>query len=256
MEESEISEVVAPEIQRERVEKKLIREFFDNKEFGFFVEVGANEPKTDYSQSWHLESQLGWKGVLVEPNPELAQKARMERPHAMVFEVACVSDNNQDSIQLFIPVINGSEITGHASIGKNIDDFSYTAHREVIVKAQTLNAVLEEAKVNSIDFLSIDVEGAEMEVLKGLDLQRYRPRLIMLEDKHVYLDKHRYLTRRGYRLVKRTTLNCWYIPVGTKRPHQSFFEKLRLWKRMYLSIWPKKIARAYKSKSIEPFKKL
>lgn len=253
---SEISEKVAPEILRERDEKKLVREYFDNKSSGFFVEVGANEPKTDYSQSWHLESQLGWKGILVEPNPELAQKARMERPNSKVFEVACVSDTNQDSIHLYIPLVDGSEVTGHASIGKNIDDFEYTSHRDVKVKAQTLNAVLEELNVKSIDLLSIDVEGAEMEVLKGLDLKKYRPRLIILEDKHVYLDKHKYLTKRDYRLVKRTTLNCWYIPVGAKRPFQSVMEKFRLWKRMYISIWLKKIKRAIKSKTIEPLTRL
>ena len=65
---------------REAAEKKLIRDYFDNKIDGYFVEVGANDPTAANSQSWHLESQLNWTGILVEPNPELAERCRKLRP--------------------------------------------------------------------------------------------------------------------------------------------------------------------------------
>jgi hypothetical protein len=64
-----------------------------------------------------------------------------------------------------------------------------------------------------IDLLSIDVEGAEMEVLKGLDFEVYKPKLILLEDKYLYLKKHLYLKKKGYALVRRLNRNCWYIPI-------------------------------------------
>ncbi|NJN42273.1 MAG: FkbM family methyltransferase [Flammeovirgaceae bacterium] len=216
-----------------------MRNYFDNSKSGFFVEVGANEPVTDFSQSWHLENQLGWTGILIEPNPVLAEKARKTRPNSIIVEAASVSSESVGSLSLFIPIINNEEITGHASIEKNLDNFNYARHREVKVNARTLNSILHEAQVKFIDVLSIDVEGAEMEVLKGFDIEKYKPKLILLEDKHVYLDKHRWLTKKGYFLAKRTTLNCWYIPKGARRPSQTFLEKLRLWKRMYISICQK-----------------
>lgn len=241
---------------REEAEKKLIREYFDNKAKGFFVEVGANEPVSPYSQSWHLENVLGWSGILIEPNPVLAEQAKSNRPKSTVYQCACVSSETQGDLPLYIPLIDNTEVSGHAALGKNIDDFSYKNHKEVKVHTRTLNSILEELSVAQIDLLSIDVEGAELEVLYGFDIQKYKPNLILLEDKHVYLSKHRLLKKNGYELAKRTTLNCWYIPVGAKKPHQTFNEKIKLLKRMYLSIWLKKIKLAIRTKSLEPFKTL
>ena len=65
-----------------------MREFFRDRPRGFFVEVGANDPKKD-SQSYHLE-EAGWTGILVEPLPDLAAELRRQRK-AQVFEVACSS---------------------------------------------------------------------------------------------------------------------------------------------------------------------
>jgi FkbM family methyltransferase len=58
------------------------------------------------------------------------------------------------------------------------------------VKADTLTHILQSQAIEKIDFLSIDVEGAEMDVLLGFDFNRYQPQLILLEDKHLYLKKH------------------------------------------------------------------
>ena len=111
-------------------------------------------------------------------------------------------------------------------------------------------------KIHEIDLLSIDVEGAELGVLMGLNIGYYAPKLILLEDKHLYLVKHRYLKKQGYKLVKRTRQNCWYIPEDAERPIQSYFEKIRLFKRMYLSIWRKKLVFSVRHKTLKPFVQL
>ena len=61
-------------IVREGREQELVRKFFKHAPSGFFVEVGANRPRQE-SQTWHLE-QLGWTGVLIEPQPDLAEDLR------------------------------------------------------------------------------------------------------------------------------------------------------------------------------------
>lgn len=240
----------------EKQEKQNIRAFFNFKHEGVFVEVGANEPLSIGSQSWHLENQLNWSGLLIEPNPELNEKARKTRPQSLVCPCACTSPEKSGEMILYIPVKDGQAVHAHAAVGKNIDGFNYRNHKEIKVDARTLNDLLEEHNISHIDFLSIDVEGAEMDVLLGIDLKKYRPKLILLEDKHLYLTKHRYLTKQNYVLVKRTKQNYWYIPKTEKRPYQTPLEKLKIFKRLYISIWWKKIRFAVRSKTLAPLLRL
>lgn len=229
----------------EKREKELIRDFFDHKENGIFVEVGGNEPVSETSQSWHLEQMLNWHGLIVEPIPELAHKAKKSRSGAIVCECACTSPEKQGALTLYIPVKDGNAISSHAATGKNLDVHHYKNHTEIKVKAKTLDELLERNSISRIDLLSIDVEGAEMDVLLGFDIEKYKPELILLEDKHVHLMKHRHLKKKGYVLAKRTKQNCWYVKKGSKRPDQTFSEKVKLLKRLYISIWWKKLRAVY-----------
>ena len=236
-------------------EKKAIYEFLGNTSEGFFVEIGANEPDAPESQTWHLE-QKGWKGILVEPIPELADKAKKIRVASKVYQVACTSENNIGKLEFLIPFNGEDLVSGHASLRANIDEHNYTKFKKLQVNAVTLNSILDAENINSIDFLSIDVEGAELEVLEGLDLNRFRPKLILLEDKHLYLSKHFYLTKFKYRLAQRVNRNCWYIPVGEQGPSVTLWQKFKLFKRMYVSIWLRKLQYAIRHKTIESFKKI
>jgi hypothetical protein len=78
----------------------------------------------------------------------------------------------------------------------------------------------------------------------------------LLEDKHLYLQKHRLLTRSGYKLVRRLNRNSWYIPQEIAAPDVLLIDRLKLWKRMYLSIWFKKLHYAWRHKTLKPFKTL
>lgn len=238
----------------EENEKSQIRSFFNQTKGGVCVEVGANEPVSICSQSLHLEEKLDWQCVLIEPNPILVQKAINLRPQAIICEVACSSPDNIGTMVLNIPLDeNNEEVTGHASLEKNADEHNYEFHNTIEVKTDTLTNVLKSRKIKKIDFLSIDVEGAEMEVLLGLDFNLYQPQLILLEDKHLYLKKHFFLKQKGYKLVQRLNRNCWYIQKGLKPPSVSIKEKFKLFKRMYISIWFKKLSYALVHKTLSPF---
>lgn len=185
-------------------EARLVQDFFAARGAGFFVEVGANDPKTE-SQSWHLE-QSGWTGVLIEPLPELAEKLRTMRT-ARVCEVACSSPQRAGSTMRL-------HVAGaFSSFDPRLAVTGVQPERAIDVPVRTLDQVLDEANAPCpIDFLSIDVEGHELDVLSGFDFGRWRPRLILLEDHVTSLDKHSFLERAGYRLIRRTGLNGWYVP--------------------------------------------
>jgi FkbM family methyltransferase len=184
-------------------EMRLVAAFFGNIK-GYFVEVGANDPR-ERSQTWHLE-QAGWTGILIEPQPDLATKLRANRK-AKIFEVACSSPENA-----------GRELPLHVAGPLSTLDRKHmapgaTPEKVITVPIRTLDSILMEAGCPAkFDFLSIDVEGHEIEVLRGFDIAHWRPRLILLEDHVADLSKHRYLTASGYRIVRRHENNGWYVP--------------------------------------------
>jgi Methyltransferase FkbM domain len=111
---------------------------------------------------------------------------------------------------------------------------SAVPERVIEVPVRTLDGILEEASAPAgFDFLSIDVEGHELDVLRGFDLARWRPRLILLEDHVADLSKHRYLQARGYRIVRRYENNGWYVPADADVPCFSRWEILR---KYYLAL--------------------
>jgi len=93
----------------------------------------------------------------------------------------------------------------------------------VEVPIRTLDDILEDAGAPTpLDFVSIDVEFHEIEVLDGFNIRRWRPRLILIEDVRADLRIHRYLRRRGYAWVRRTGLNSWYMPEPAELPVSLF----------------------------------
>ncbi|MEA2978837.1 MAG: hypothetical protein QOF91_3570 [Alphaproteobacteria bacterium] len=187
-------------------EHALVREFFGGDTSGYFVEVGANHP-IEGSQTWHLE-QAGWTGVLVEPQPDLAAFLVASRK-ARVFASACSSpDNAGQSLPLHVDGPRSALDRDRMAPGAQ-------AAYVIVVPTRTLDSILEEAEAPvPIDLLSIDVEGHETEVLRGFDINRWQPLLILVEDHVNNLRTHRYLTTSGYRLIRRLGHNGWYVPAG------------------------------------------
>src|ERR1019366_2367741 len=104
----------------------------------------------------------------------------------------------------------------------------------VEVELTTLDALLAERGDPKPDFVSLDVEGGELAVLQGFNLAKHQPGLLVVED-HVHdLRLHAYLRAHGYKLVKRTGSNNWYVPKEAAFP-VGLAERLRLFRKMYLA---------------------
>jgi FkbM family methyltransferase len=213
---------------RSNYEDELVWQFFDRRTEGVFVDVGANDPKVG-SQSWFLEQQ-GWSGLLVEPQAALCERLRQGRPRSRVFQVACGAPGHPAELLLHI-----AERDSKSSLVKNLVEPGTTYVRTEPVKIMTLDAVLQEGGKPRVDFVSIDVEGTQLDVLRGFSLSRHRPALLLIEDHLHHLQVHRYVRGQGYRLVKRTGLNNWYVPQDQPFTLSTARERLRLWKKVWLN---------------------
>jgi FkbM family methyltransferase len=230
-------------ISGEEHEQRLIREFFDGAS-GFFVEVGANHPHRG-SQSWHLE-QRGWSGILVEPLPELAENLRQMRS-AKVFCAACSTPANAGQRRPFYVADKMSSL--------DRDRMAPGSQPETVIEVpvRTLDDILVEATApQPIDFLSIDVEGHEIEVLRGFNFNCWRPRLILLEDHVGDLSTHRFVKAAGYRLVRRTGFNGWYIPADSM-VHISGRDRWQILRKYYLAL-PLRVLRNLSRRLRQPIK--
>ena len=159
-----------------------------DRDAGFFVEAGANDGFTQSNTYW-LERFRGWSGVLVEPMPELAGRARVERPAATVVECALVPfDEDGSTVTMRFGSLMSSVIGSH---GGDAEEAAWVAPGLVLgwsdpydaeVPARSLSAILDDVEaLGEIDLVSLDVEGYELQVLRGLDLARHAPRWLLVE---------------------------------------------------------------------------
>ncbi len=209
-------------------ECRLILEAFEFAREGFYIEVGANDPRQN-SLTYILE-RMGWRGMLIDPLTKCYEKLLVERPGSQSFHCACVRPEQVGKITLHAP----DPTSVVATVEKNVDDFDIEYSFTETCDAVTLDSLVDKVNPPRIDFLAMDTEGTELDVLFGFDLGRRRPRLILIEDKLYNLAKHQYLLRHAYRLVKRTMLNNWYVPAeaNTLKIHNSFGEKMSLLRKI------------------------
>jgi FkbM family methyltransferase len=210
--------------QKEYFEKYLIWDFFDFSCDGYFLDVGAFHSR-ESSQTWLLEKG-GWKGIVIEPQPENAEELRRNRPFSKVYQTAISRPGNEDESTFFVNSVFSTLLPYTRSTTKKHYD-------QITVPVTTLDKILEKEGAPQIDFLKIDVEGTELDCLKGFDIEKYRPKLIFVEDIFLNLDLHKYLSSKGYRLFRRTRYNNWYVPNDDER-YPSLFEKIKLFRKMVL----------------------
>jgi FkbM family methyltransferase len=214
-------------------EKRWVSQYLGSEEAAF-IEVGANDPQGG-SQTYHLATK-GWCGILVEPQGKFEEQLRKNRPESFVVRAACSSPERIGTITLHIPPEDG-----FATVEPNKDDFYVRYSNTESVPAMTLDMIIEKWRTlrgtsPRIRFVAIDVEGHELDVLRGFSLAVHRPDLVLIEDKLQDLSKHRHLSSQGYRLVRRTCLNNWYIPRTGIPPPRSLVERMKLQRKVFLGL--------------------
>jgi FkbM family methyltransferase len=155
----------------------LRRRLFPDQKEGFYIDVGANDP-VSLSVTKHFYDS-GWCGLNIEPQREVFTRLVRDRPRDINLNVA-LSDRPGNSTLYEAIGANGglstlscAQAEAHRARGVRFAEYS--------VPITTLSAVAEHYVRRPIDFMSIDVEGHEQEVLKGGDWKRWRPRVLVIE---------------------------------------------------------------------------
>lgn len=170
---------------------------------GFFVEAGAHNGFTA-SNTYFLERFKGWTGILVEPIPALYRQCLRERPHSTVLNCAlgCGGGPQEASMVYRGPRSRLSDREGAASESGefDLDHHDWERPYEVSAPVRTLTSILDEVGPGHIDLLVLDIEGYEVEALRGLDLRRYAPTLMLIETNDAQGDLQALLANR-YELI-------------------------------------------------------
>jgi FkbM family methyltransferase len=178
----------------------LRRAFLDIKT-GYWIDIGAHHPTRDSVTKWLYDA--GWSGVNIEPAPKLFRLFEEDRPRDINLQVA-VSDVD-GSIDL--------HVIGETGLTTTIREFASLSQRKfetISVPVTTLNRVCRNHVKGEIDFLKIDVEGAEDKVIGAFDMKRYRPRVIVVENTRCDIYEP-ILLNNGYIYAWFDTLNRWYV---------------------------------------------
>src|SRR5262249_9101480 len=154
----------------------LLNKVFEEKKNGFFVEIGCLEGVA-FSNSLAFE-QIGWSGICVEAHNDFIAPLKMNRTGSTVIHCA-VGEADRDNVTFF-----ANKIGSLSTLDKSMENRWNQTHKnffhgfeEQIVSMRTLTSIFDECKVVNIDFISLDIEGYEVEALKGLNLKKYRPRI-------------------------------------------------------------------------------
>jgi FkbM family methyltransferase len=156
-------------------EDVFLDQFFLHRQTGFYVDVGAFHPYS-YSNTY-LFYRRGWRGINIEPNPKGYAEFLRYRPRDVNLNCAVSSDEKQVSFTCD-GVFSGINDDTHLYRDRNPNA------QQITVQSRPLAKIFDQhvPPGTHIDYLSVDCEGHDLEVLRSNDWSRYRPRVLLVED--------------------------------------------------------------------------
>jgi len=193
-------------------EDVILARVFSGQVNGFYIDVGVCDPDID-SVTKHFYD-AGWSGINVEPLYENSERISKARPRDINI---CGAAGRELGALKFYEVIGTGLSTSDVAHANRHEKLGYTV-KPVEVPMSTLASICEQHVGNRvIDFLKVDVEGAEGDVVAGADWRRWRPRVVLLEAtlpnsrELAPLDWDPSLIENGYDFVYFDGLNRWYV---------------------------------------------
>jgi FkbM family methyltransferase len=198
----------------------LYENYFKNKRNGVYIELGALDGNL-YSNTKFFEDYLNWKGILIEPNLYQFQSLKENRPNNFLFNNLISNSKEELKFRYFLKghaAVSGVEDTlSQHHMDEYFDRYNennYLPQNSIYMKPKTLTEIVKSTYFNHIDFLSLDVEGHEYEVLQSWDFS-IPIYLILIEMLGVQPEKdelcRQILIKNGYKFDKKCSHNEIYI---------------------------------------------
>jgi FkbM family methyltransferase len=191
--------------------------YLQKKQNGFFVDIGAHDGIT--GSNTYIFEQLGWEGICVEPQSDVFLQLKKFR-NCDCYNVAISSQSNE-SVEFF-KAYGENTLSG---LNEGMDESHKNRAKEsgktkvIKVKTMTFNEMMEKyPHVKNIDFMSIDVEGHEMEILKTIDFEKYSFRLLTIEKSEPRKIKE-LLNQKGYKILMELGPDIMFIPDNTEQEY-------------------------------------
>lgn len=212
----------------QNLEDYVLEQVFRDVGRGTYVDVGGGHPVADNVSFWFYLK--GWRGLVVEPQEKLANAYAAIRPRDAV--IAHLAGRTSGEIDFHI--VEGLHGLSSANIENAASAQQYgAAYKTIRRRVRPLSDLIDDADLGAIQFLKIDVEGAEADVIAGLDLTRHRPEVILVEAVNPYAKDDHWkpwdatLRQSGYDFVFFDNLNRYYV-AGERRALAERFPKAPL----------------------------
>ena len=219
---SSIEKKYLPKVKFEEIsfaqegEDRILNRYFEGKLTGFFVDVGAHHPKR-FSNTC-LFYDKGWKGINIDPILNMKDLFEKERPRDINLQIGI----GEKEIELNYFSFNEPALNTFSKelAEEYVQNEKYFIVEQNKIKITTLESVLDQylPKNTIIDFLSIDAEGFDFEVLKSNNFKKYRPKLILVEilnsksiEEAMLSDIYIFLKQQKYDLYAKTINTCFFI---------------------------------------------
>ena len=188
----------------EFAEDVMVSRIFKNLKKGFYVDVGAYHPFKG-SLTFNLYNK-GWKGMNLDLSKTSIDLFNIARPKDININAA-ISDFNGDTFYY-----ENSPINQQNSLFNEGRD-----QKKIKIKSYELSKLLNFKQIDKVDFINIDTEGNELNVLKGIDFNKYKPVLITIEDNSFDLEnknkkeKISFLNEKGYKLINIVGVTMFFV---------------------------------------------
>jgi FkbM family methyltransferase len=195
-------------------------ELLNGQTSGFFVEAGAFDGRA--LSVTDCFAAMGWTGVLVEANPEVAATCKVNRPESKVVQAALGDNTTTGQVDFTVTQDQYGGMLSFLTAGgeKPTGEF---ASKSIRVPMMPLNDVLGD-HTGVIDLVSLDVEGAEVLALKGFDLAKFKPRVLLIEDNNAAKDTRvaNYMASQDYVQIGWVAVSRVYVHRG----EQEIFDRI------------------------------
>lgn len=197
-------------------DKFLNENFFHSKKNGVFVDIGAHDG-VELSNSFFYE-KIGWTGICIEANPKVYEKLKQNR--------TCISINGgawyEDTVKTFRLIDGYSEMLSgivdtynqpHETRINTECESTGGSYQDIEINCYNITNLLIKNNITSVDFMSIDTEGSEFNIIKGIDFNKIKIKVLLIENNYNDINIKNFLLENGYSYHTRLNIDDVYVKI-------------------------------------------